>query len=93
MPEPGIGPGKAPGQDGSTERRAVLRRAPALDADATITLSRATLDEISLRRTTFADAAKAGTVQIRGNPDKLFELLGLLDNFDPAFPSVEPRPQ
>lgn len=68
-----------------------LRGRQAADADATIVMTRATLDEISLRRTSFGEAVKAGAIEIDGRADKLFELLGLLDTFDPTFPIVEPR--
>ena len=36
------------------------------DADATLTLTRATLDEISLRKTTFASALQSGQIAIAG---------------------------
>ena len=66
------------------------RQAP--DADATVTLTRATLDDISLQKTTFPAAMQAGQVSVAGNPLKLAELLGLLDTFPSVFPVVEPRP-
>jgi alkyl sulfatase BDS1-like metallo-beta-lactamase superfamily hydrolase len=62
------------------------------DADASVTLTRATLDSITLRQTTFPEALKAGTVQVAGDPSKLAELFGLLDNFEPMFEVVEPKP-
>lgn len=58
--------------------------------DATLTLTRATLDEILLRRTSFPAAVQAGAIRVQGNPAKLFEVLQLLDNFEPYFPIVEP---
>ena len=64
----------------------------AQDADASVTLTRGTLDSITLRQTTFPEALKAGTVQIAGDPGKLAELLGLLDTFEPMFEVVEPKP-
>ena len=64
----------------------------AADADASVTLTRATLDTITLRQTTFPEAVKAGTVQVTGDAGKLVELLGLLDNFEPMFEVVEPKP-
>ena len=60
-------------------------------ADATLTLTRAMLNDILLRETTFPEAVKAGGIQVQGNPQKLFELLGLLDEFTTDFPLVEPR--
>jgi alkyl sulfatase BDS1-like metallo-beta-lactamase superfamily hydrolase len=58
--------------------------------DASLTLSRATLDDILLRKLSFPDAVQSGAIRIEGNPMKLFEVLQLLDNFEPYFPIVEP---
>ncbi len=58
--------------------------------DASLTLTRATLDEILLRRLTFPAAVASGAIRLEGNPLKLFELLQLLDNFEPGFAIVEP---
>ncbi len=60
-------------------------------ADATLTLSRATLDAVALRRTTFPEAAQAGLVKVEGDVGKLTELLGMLDTFNPMFEIVEPK--
>jgi alkyl sulfatase BDS1-like metallo-beta-lactamase superfamily hydrolase len=63
------------------------------EADATVTLSRATLDEISLQRLTFPAALSAGRIAVQGrSPARLLELLGLLDTFAGNFAIVEPRP-
>jgi alkyl sulfatase BDS1-like metallo-beta-lactamase superfamily hydrolase len=64
----------------------------ASDADTTLTLTRATLDDISLQKTTFVAAVQSGQIAVSGKPEKLAELLGLLDTFPPVFPVVEPRP-
>lgn len=61
------------------------------NADATVTLTRATLDDISLRKTSFADALKSGQIVFKGNAGKLTELLGALDTFPRMFPMIEPR--
>jgi alkyl sulfatase BDS1-like metallo-beta-lactamase superfamily hydrolase len=61
-------------------------------ADATLTLTRAVLDEISLQQTTFPAALAAGKVAVSGRADKVAELLGLFDTFRVGFPIVEPRP-
>src|SRR6185295_7148642 len=45
----------------------------AADADATITLNRSTLDAITLRQKTFAQAAADGSLKISGNGAKLQE--------------------
>ena len=68
-----------------------LPQRQAAQADATLTLTRATLDDILLRKTTFPDAVKSGAIKVDGSADKLFELLQLLDTFEPFFPIVEPR--
>jgi alkyl sulfatase BDS1-like metallo-beta-lactamase superfamily hydrolase len=60
-------------------------------ADATFTLTRATLDLITLRQTTFRDAIIAGQIKTDGDPYKLQELIGLLDTFNPGFEIAEPR--
>jgi alkyl sulfatase BDS1-like metallo-beta-lactamase superfamily hydrolase len=60
-------------------------------ADATVTLSRATLDAVTLKQTTFPEAVQSGQVKIDGNRAKLGELFGMLDNFELMFPVVEPR--
>ena len=64
---------------------------PAANPDATITLKRATLDQISLRQKSFGDALQAGEIQIAGNGDKLAELLGLIDSFPAMFDVVTPK--
>lgn len=63
----------------------------ASNADATITLTRGTLDAITLRRTTFPDALQAGLVKVDGDPRKLGDLLSMLDTFNVMFEIVEPR--
>jgi alkyl sulfatase BDS1-like metallo-beta-lactamase superfamily hydrolase len=64
----------------------------AADADATLTLTRATLDDISLQKTTFPAALQSGQITVTGRREKLGELLGMLDTFTLGFPMVEPRP-
>ena len=59
-------------------------------ADASISLARATLNSILLQQQSFPAAVHSGKIRIDGNPHKLFELLGLLDNFTPDFPLIEP---
>jgi len=62
------------------------------NADATLTLNRATLDEISLQKNTFPSAFQSGQITVTGEPEKLVELLEMLDTFPIRFPVVEPRP-
>jgi alkyl sulfatase BDS1-like metallo-beta-lactamase superfamily hydrolase len=59
-------------------------------ADATVTLTRALLDDVTLRRTTFDEKIKSGEVKVEGNPQKLGELFALLDTFDFWFNIVTP---
>lgn len=59
-------------------------------ADVTITLTRATLDAISLQQTTFAEEVMSGTIKIDGNKGKLLELVSLFDSFDQKFSIVTP---
>lgn len=61
-------------------------------ADATVTLTRATLDDVSMQRNTFMAAMQTGQLVVEGNAFKLAQLMGMLDSFPPMFPVVEPRP-
>jgi len=63
----------------------------AAKADAGITLTRETLDSILLKRKTIPDAITAGEIKVEGDPDKLGELMGMLDEFALGFPIVEPK--
>jgi alkyl sulfatase BDS1-like metallo-beta-lactamase superfamily hydrolase len=60
-------------------------------ADASLTLTRATFDAVTLREKTFADAIRAGEIRIDGDPRKLAELMAMLDEAPPPFPIVEPK--
>jgi alkyl sulfatase BDS1-like metallo-beta-lactamase superfamily hydrolase len=62
----------------------------AADADATLTLTRAALDTVMLRQTTFIAAMQGGAITVDGNPAKLLELWSLLDEFQPMFDIVTP---
>lgn len=64
----------------------------ARNADATITLDRATLDRITLGQTSMPEAVAAGQVQIEGDGGKLEELMSYLDDFDFWFDLVTPMP-
>jgi alkyl sulfatase BDS1-like metallo-beta-lactamase superfamily hydrolase len=63
----------------------------AAKADAGITLTRETLDSLLLRQKTFPDAVAAGEIKVEGDPGKLGELMGMLDEFALGFPIVEPK--
>jgi alkyl sulfatase BDS1-like metallo-beta-lactamase superfamily hydrolase len=69
-----------------------LADAQAASADATLMLTRATLDQISLQQTTFPAAMQSGTIVVAGRREKVGELLEMLDTFTTGFPVVEPRP-
>jgi alkyl sulfatase BDS1-like metallo-beta-lactamase superfamily hydrolase len=61
-----------------------------LKADATLVLTRATLDSITLGDKTFAQAIESGDIRVTGDKSKIVDLLGMLDKFNPSFPMVEP---
>jgi alkyl sulfatase BDS1-like metallo-beta-lactamase superfamily hydrolase len=61
------------------------------NADVSVALTRAALDAITLKQRTFLGSVATGDVSIRGNPLKLAELFGLLDEFSPGFEIVEPK--
>jgi alkyl sulfatase BDS1-like metallo-beta-lactamase superfamily hydrolase len=62
----------------------------AANADATLTLTRATLDAITLGQTTFEKALASGDIKITGDGKKFVELLSLLDTFKADFNIVTP---
>jgi alkyl sulfatase BDS1-like metallo-beta-lactamase superfamily hydrolase len=75
------------------ENSALTHRAGPLaeDADAGIKLTRAALDAITLKQRSFLGSIVTGDVSISGNPLKLRELFGLLEDFTPDFEIVEPK--
>lgn len=60
-------------------------------ADASFTLARSTLDEVIAKLTSFPEAVAAGKIKLAGNPMRLAELMGLMDEFPRMFEIVEPR--
>ncbi|HFH3479331.1 MBL fold metallo-hydrolase [Pseudomonas putida] len=64
------------------------RSAP--DADASITMTRATLNAILTQQNSFPAAIKSGDIRIEGNPQVFLELLSLMDHFTPDFALIEP---
>jgi len=64
--------------------------AQASNADASITLNRATLNKIILKEESLKQAEEKGDVQISGNHAKLDEFLRYLDSFDFWFNMVTP---
>ena len=67
----------------------VGKQAP--DADVTVTLSRASLDEMLGGGTNFVTIVAAGRVKLQGEARKLVEFFSLLDEFDIWFNIVTPR--
>jgi alkyl sulfatase BDS1-like metallo-beta-lactamase superfamily hydrolase len=55
------------------------------NADLTVTLNRADLELVMMRKATFASQAAAGHARLEGNAKVLEQLLGCLSSFDPAF--------
>lgn len=69
-------------------KRSVLNHWPqhaAKNADATISLTRKTLDKILSRQSTFQDAISNGEVQVSGDQKKLTDLLTSLDDLNASF--------
>ena len=64
--------------------------AQAKDADATITLTRDTLNKLMLKQTTLKDAEGSGELKVQGDQGKLDELMSYMDNFDFWFNIVTP---
>jgi alkyl sulfatase BDS1-like metallo-beta-lactamase superfamily hydrolase len=64
------------------------RQAP--NADATLTLTRDTLNQVLLGKLSFPAALQQGLAKVQGDPRKLGELLAMLDSFTPDFAVVEP---
>jgi len=60
-------------------------------ADASLSLARATLDEVVAKQTTLQDAIAAGRIKAGGNPARLAELMALMDDFPRMFEIVEPK--
>jgi alkyl sulfatase BDS1-like metallo-beta-lactamase superfamily hydrolase len=63
----------------------------AATADASFTLARGTLDEVIAKQTSFPEAVGAGKIKVGGNPMRLAELMGLMDEFPRMFEIVEPK--
>jgi len=75
-----------------TLRNGVLTHRNGLNpaADASVSLSKATLEQISLKQLDFPTAIQKGLIKLQGNGKKLGELLGSLDSFSPQFNIVTP---
>ena len=62
----------------------------AAEADASITMTRATLNAILTQQNSFPAAIKSSDIRIEGNPQVFLELLSLMDSFTPDFALIEP---
>jgi linear primary-alkylsulfatase len=58
--------------------------------DAALTLTRAALKDVLLQKSTMQEKISSGEISIEGDPGKLAELFGLMDDFDPLFNIVTP---
>ncbi|MGA2292895.1 alkyl/aryl-sulfatase [Bradyrhizobium sp.] len=63
----------------------------AATADAGFTLTRGTLDEVMAKQTSFPEAVAGGSIKCSGDPDRLYELMALMDEFPRMFEIVEPK--
>ena len=61
-------------------------------AEATLLLDRAALDELLLKTADVAALAESGRLRVEGEGERIGKLLGLLDEPDPGFAIVTPRP-
>jgi alkyl sulfatase BDS1-like metallo-beta-lactamase superfamily hydrolase len=79
-------------QYGLTVENAVLHHKPKAlaNADATIRVSKPTLDQIQLKETTIGQAIDADLLSIEGNREAFDEFMGLLDEFPFWFNIVTP---
>ncbi len=76
-----------------TLQNAVLQYAqvrPGTAADATLTLTRVTLNSVIGGETTFDQAVRSGSIQVSGSIAKATELFSLMDTFDSWFNIVTP---
>ncbi|WP_207951918.1 alkyl/aryl-sulfatase [Pseudomaricurvus alcaniphilus] len=67
-----------------------LRNARADDADLSLTLDRAALDQLLLGADSLTDLLASGAATASGNPEVFNQLLAMLDNFDYWFEIVRP---
>ncbi|KPH01724.1 alkyl sulfatase [Pseudomonas sp. RIT-PI-q] len=75
-----------------TLRNGVLTHRAGLNpaADASVSLSKATLEQISLKQLDFPTAMQKGLIKVQGDGKKLAQLMGSLDSFSPQFNIVTP---
>ncbi|QGW77050.1 MBL fold metallo-hydrolase [Pseudomonas alkylphenolica] len=75
-----------------TLRNGVLTHREGLNpkADASLSMSKATLEQVSLKQLDFPTAMQKGLIKVEGNGKKIAELLATLDTFSPQFNIVTP---
>jgi alkyl sulfatase BDS1-like metallo-beta-lactamase superfamily hydrolase len=75
-----------------TLRNGVLTHRAGLNpqADAGVSMSKATLEQISLKQLDFPTAIQKGLIKLQGNGKKIAQLMGSLDTFTPQFNIVTP---
>jgi alkyl sulfatase BDS1-like metallo-beta-lactamase superfamily hydrolase len=75
-----------------TLRNGVLTHRAGLNpqADAGVSMSKATLEQISLKQLDFPTAIQKGLIKLQGNGKKIAQLMGSLDSFSPQFNIVTP---
>ena len=59
-------------------------------ADASVTLTKATLTRVTSGQQTLRDAALSGAIHVEGNPGAVVSLFRMLDSFAPEFDIVTP---
>jgi alkyl sulfatase BDS1-like metallo-beta-lactamase superfamily hydrolase len=59
-------------------------------SDVGLTLTRAALNDVLTQESTVQEKLSSGDIVIDGNPEKLAEMFGLMDDFDPMFNIVTP---
>jgi alkyl sulfatase BDS1-like metallo-beta-lactamase superfamily hydrolase len=83
-----------PGEEHAlTVRNGVLHHRPGRhdpSADAALHVDRKAFDQLLLKTADIAQLAESGRLRVEGDGEKLGELLGLLDEPDPAFAIVTP---
>ncbi len=78
-----------------TLRNGVLRHRPGRhepEAHAALVVEREALNQLVLKSADLAELATSGRLRVEGDGAKIGELLGLLDEPDPGFAIVTPRP-
>lgn len=65
-------------------------RKQAEKADATVTMTKATLDDVNLGKLSLQDAIKGGHIKVQGDAASVKDLFGMITTFKPGFNIVTP---